>query len=220
MTEKSTLWPVEKVALHLILILALAGPGLAQNQDATRINQPLRLELMTMEEEDQKYRKEIEEVQMAALAPDEKQKRLEALWKKQGDADKRNLKRLVEIIEQHGWPGRSMVGKEGSLAAFLIVQHAELEYQKKYFPLLKDAVSKGEARPDHAALLEDRILMREGKKQIYGSQLRQNEVTKKLELWPIEDEERVDARRASVGLGPLAEYLKHFGLEYKPPIKK
>jgi hypothetical protein len=45
-------------------------------------------------------------------------------------------------------------------------------------------------------------------------------VTKKLELWPIEDEERVDARRASVGLGPLAEYLKHFGLEYKPPIKK
>ena len=41
-----------------------------------------------------------------------------------------------------------------------------------------------------------------------------------MELWPIEDEENVDARRASVGLEPLAEYLKRFGLEYKPLKKK
>ena len=32
-------------------------------------------------------------------------------------------------------------------------------------------------------------------------------------LWPIEDEEHVDERRAEVGLEPLAEYLKRFGIE-------
>jgi hypothetical protein len=41
-----------------------------------------------------------------------------------------------------------------------------------------------------------------------------------LVLEPIEDEEHVDRRRAAVGLMPLKEYLKHFGIEYQPPIRK
>jgi len=65
--------------------------------------------------------------------------------------------------------------------------------------------------------LEDRILMREGKKQIYGTQLHSGPKTNgKLELYPIDDEEHVDERRAIVGLQPLAEYLKQFGMEHKP----
>jgi len=173
-----------------------------------------------MQEDDQKYRNEVEEIEKMALAADEKQKKVSALWEKQEKVDRRNIKRLVQIINKYGWPGRSMVGKEGSLTAFLVIQHADLEYQKKYFPLLKEAVKRGEADPQDAALLEDRILMREGKKQIYGSQLHYNEVTKELELWPIEDEDEVDARRARVGLEPLAKYAKRFGLEYKPAQKK
>jgi len=47
-----------------------------------------------------------------------------------------------------------------------------------------------------------------------------NKETNRPELWPIEDEEDVDARRASVGLMPLAEYLKRFGLDYSSPAKK
>lgn len=211
---------MENILLHLILLLSLANLGFAQNSSTGGINQPLRRELLRMEEEDQKYRNEISEVEKKTPASDEKQKRLAALWKRQEEADKRNIKRLAEIIEKYGWPGNSLVGREGSLTAFLIVQHADLEYQKKYFPLLKEAVGKGEADPVHAAYLEDRILMREGKNQIYGTQLHTNELTKKLELWPIEDEERVDARRVSLGLEPIAEYLKRFGVEYKPPIKK
>jgi hypothetical protein len=62
--------------------------------------------------------------------------------------------------------------------------------------------------------------MREGKKQIYGSQLKRNEKTGKFELWPVEDEENLDKRRAAVGLEPIAEYLKHFRLTYVPPKKR
>ena len=53
--------------------------------------------------------------------------------------------------------------------------------------------------------------MREGKKQIYGTQLTWNEKTRRYELYPIEDEEQVDLLRASVGLQPIAEYLKALG---------
>ncbi|HKQ06784.1 MAG TPA: DUF6624 domain-containing protein [Blastocatellia bacterium] len=210
---------MKTISLQLILFLLLSSLVYAQ-KNAGLVNQSLRRELSRMLKDDQKYRGAITEVDRSNLAPDVKEKRLSDLAEKQDRLDKRNIKKLAKIIEKYGWPARSSVGKEGSLAAFLVVQHGDLGYQKKYFPLLKEAVNKGEADRDDAALLEDRILMREGKKQIYGTQLQFNEGTKKLELWPIEDEEGVDTRRASVGLEPLAEYMKRFGLEYKASKKK
>jgi len=177
----------------------------------------LRTELERMMEEDQKFRTRVMSVEEKY---GQNSKELAALWKEQTEIDDRLLKRLEEIIKQYGWPAKSLVGAEASLAAFLIIQHADYEYQKKYFPLIKEAMEKGEIEPGHVALLEDRILMREGKKQVYGSQLRRNEKTGKYEMWPVEDEENLDKRRLSVGLEPIAEYLKRFGVTYIPPRKK
>jgi hypothetical protein len=56
--------------------------------------------------------------------------------------------------------------------------------------------------------------------KIYGTQVRSGADTN--DRWvpqPIEDEANVDARRATVGLPPLAEYLKTFGVDYSPPPK-
>lgn len=111
----------------------------------------------------------------------------------------------------------SLVGKKAASAAFLVLQHAAYKYQKQYLPLVREAVSIGELAGQRLALLEDRVLMREGKEQIYGTQLTRNQETGELELYPIEDEFNVDKRRAEMGMLPLAEYLKYFGLEYKPP---
>ena len=211
---------MKAISLQLILFLSFSSLAYPQDTSVTQVNQSLRSELLKMQTDDQKYRDEVAKIRQTSLTADEKQKRVSALMGKQARLDKRNIKRLVQIIDKYGWPGRSLVGSEASLTAFLIIQHADLADQKKYFPMLKEAVRKGEAKQDYAALLEDRILMREGKRQIYGSQLHSNPVTKQLELWPIEDEENVDARRASVGLEPLAEYVKRFGLEYKPLKQK
>lgn len=171
----------------------------------------LRTELEKMMKEDQRFRTRVTE---AEEKYGQNSKELAALWKEQTELDNRLLKRLEEIIRQYGWPGRSLVGADASLAAFLIIQHADYKYQKKYFPLIQEAMKKGEIQPGNVALLEDRILMREGKKQIYGSQLKRNDKTGKYEMWPVEDEENLDKRRASVGLEPIAEYLKRFGLVY------
>ena len=193
--------------------------GLAEGrvQQTTVRNDALRAELEKMLELDQELRRRSEEVEEKHGS---KSKELQELWEKQSEIDKKNLARLEEIIKVNGWPAKSSVGGKASLAAFLILQHADYEYQKKYFPLVKEALKKGEIEASSVALLEDRILVREGKEQIYGTQLKRNETTGKYELSPIKDEENLDKRRAEVGLPPIAEYLKMFKLEYVPPKKK
>ena len=104
-----------------------------------------------------------------------------------------------------------LVGEMAAGGAFLLLQHADLETQKKYLPLLREATAAGEAKSADLPLLEDRVRMLDGEKQLYGSQLMRGEDGKPA-LWPIEDEEHVDERRAQVGLEPIADYLKRFGL--------
>jgi hypothetical protein len=214
---------VQKSRLALLLLLLCAhSPLAAQNAGDTAARyKALQRELIRMGNEDQRHRDELvaRMKELSGAGGERAMKKFAEVVKKQNRIDKRNLKRLEEIIGRHGWPTKSMVGEEASEAAFLIIQHAEFAHQKKYFPLLKAAALRNEARPDHVAMMEDRILMGEGKKQIYGTGLKTDDVTKELKLWPIEDEEGVDARRRAVGLPPMAEYLKMMGLIYTPPRK-
>lgn len=214
---------MRKSFLILLFVILCANNSLAaQNaDDGAPQYKALRQELIKRGNEDQKHRNELATLmkEMPGANNERAMKRFADLVKKQDKIDQRNMKRLEEIIARYGWPTKSMVGKEASEWAFFIVQHADLVHQKKYFPLLKAAAAKNEARPDHVAMMEDRILMREGKKQIYGTGLNTDDVTKGLKLWPIENEEEVDARRAAVGLPPMAEYLKMMGLIYTPPKK-
>ena len=175
-----------------------------------------------MDKEDQRYREELAALMKKLSGPEQKRimGRFRELAAKQESIDRRNRKELVKIIERFGWPGISMVGMDAYRAAFLVVQHADLTYQKRYFDLIKEATGRNEARASDFAMLQDSILTKEGKKQIYGTALHTNDKTGALELFPIEDEANVDARRASVGLPTMTEYLKAMGLEYKPPVKQ
>ena len=171
------------------------------------INVALRDELIKMQEEDQKYRMQMNDVENGS---DE----MKALWEKQAAVDEKNIKRVEEIIAEHGYPGKSLVGNQAKIATFLIIQHADLSYQEKYLPLLQEAADKGEMQKSSLALLIDRINMRNDKPQIYGSQVGTDPFTGELWFHEIEDEMNVDKRRAEMGLGPLSEYAKYFDLEY------
>lgn len=166
----------------------------------------LRRELEAMHETDQAQRKEMASVEREHGAGSAQ---MAELWKKQTASDTHNIRRLEEIIAEIGWPKRSVVGERAAGAAFLILQHSDLSYQKKYLPLTRAAVAEKEMRASNLALLEDRILLREGKKQIYGSQVQRNEAGE-WEARSLEDPAQVDQRRAAVGLPPLAEYLAGF----------
>jgi hypothetical protein len=177
------------------------------------VNLALQKQLAEIRVTDQRIRLKIDSVEKkmgmeAAMTP--------ALTQEMQAVDERNLAQLVAIINQYGWPGRSLVGKAGATTAFLVIQHADPATQQKYLPLLRTAATQGELEKSALALLEDRVLMGQGKPQIYGSQLTANMDTKKYELYTIEDEAHVDKRRAAMGLEPLADYAKRFGLDYQP----
>jgi hypothetical protein len=48
--------------------------------------------------------------------------------------------------------------------------------------------------------------------EVYGTQLGIDQETGKYFVLPIQDPEEVDKRRLKLGLGPLSEYLKRFGI--------
>lgn len=97
---------------------------------------------------------------------------LKKLWIK---TDSLNQLKIIQIIETHGYPGKSMVGSNLKDAGFFVIQHAPLEIQKKYFNLLYEAAAKQEFQPDLMKMLIDRILVREDKKQLFGTQSRKND---------------------------------------------
>ena len=132
--------------------------------------------------------------------------------------DSINLIRIEEIIAEHGWPGYSLVGEDVADVAFLVLQHCgNTVIMEKYFPLMKDAVAKKEMDKSSLALFVDRIRMFKGEKQLYGTQLSYIDSTQSLELYPVEDEQNLNARRAEMGLPTIEDYLKRFGLNYQKP---
>jgi hypothetical protein len=129
--------------------------------------------------------------------------------KKMAAVHKQNADHLDRIIEDFGWPGRSLVGSEGAEAAWLILQHAigSPAFQRKCLQILKEAVELGDVQAAQVACLEDRIAVFEDRPQRYGTQF-DWDGSGKLNPHPIDDPERVDEYRASVGLEPLAEKIR------------
>lgn len=134
-----------------------------------------------------------------------------AIWETKRLLNEKNLADLNKIIDEYGWPKKSDVGGNAAGSAFLIVQHANIETQKKYLPFMKEAAENGEAEWGSLALLIDRVNLREGKKQIYGSQIgRKDDGT--YFVSDLEEPEFVNQRRKEVGLGPIEEYAKRWGI--------
>jgi len=122
------------------------------------------------------------------------------------EVHERNAARLKQIIEAHGWPGRTLVGDQGSHAAWFVVQHAigDPAFQRACAIAIERAVARGEAPLAQLAFLVDRIRYFEGKPQIYGTHFHWDE-NGEMNPWPIQDPQGVDERRRRAGLNTIAE---------------
>lgn len=172
-------------------------------------NKALVALLDTIFTEDQTYRRQLKEVEDKFGRSSIEYKNH---WEIIRNKDAANLKKVIVILDEYGWPGLDIVGKKGNQAIFLVIQHSDQITQEKYLPLLREAVKSGNAAASHLALLEDRLALRQGKKQIYGSQIGRNKITGKHYILALEDPENVDKRRAEVGLAPIQEYVKQWGI--------
>lgn len=155
----------------------------------------LRRELLAMREEDLRVRKELVDAGQlgGAYVP-----RMEAVHI-------RNASRLRELIAQHGWPNEDVAGQDGAEAAWFIAQHAigEPEFQRAALSMTQACAAQGKLPAWHAAFLEDRIALHEGRPQRYGTQWVDDPRDGLIRPWKLAEPANVNQLRASVGLDPL-----------------
>lgn len=130
--------------------------------------------------------------------------------------DRRNTEELKKLLKLHRWFTIGEFGQAADDAAWLLVQHADHDpaFQKSTLKILDGLWAKGETDPGHYAYLWDRVAASfhdPSKRRLlrYGTQ---GGCTGpgKWEPLPVEKPALLDKRRASVGLGPEADYIKTF----------
>ena len=124
--------------------------------------------------------------------------------------DHRNQELVISIIEKCGMPTLKEVNQRQMDAIWLGLQHSTEEIRKKYFPYVEKAVKNGDLSKQQYALMKDRMLMDEGKPQIYGSQIENGK------LYKLENPETVNERRKEMGMEPIEDYLKYFHIQFNP----
>ena len=175
------------------------------------LNKPLVAELDSIYTEDQKYRLQIDEIEKKYGWESNQMK---AHWKIINEKDSVNLIKIKSLLDKYGWLGTDVIGEQGNSTMFLVIQHSDVATQDKYLPIMREAVKNGKAKGSSLALLEDRVALRKGKKQIYGSQIGRDNDTKLYYVSPLEDPDNVDKRRAKVGLEPLADYVNYWQIKW------
>jgi hypothetical protein len=192
----------------------MAFPLMALGQAS---NEELRAELLEMGKLDQGVRERImvllRDAGPDALSSDE----LRALAQEQQQVDEKNFLRLEEIVREHGWPNAELVGEEANGVAWLLLQHANIDRQKRYLALLRPTVAGIKERAS-VAMLEDEIALAEDGKQIYGTEI--TLANGKAAVAPVADPAQIDARRAAVGLPPMEEYLRQAESELGMPVDR
>jgi hypothetical protein len=146
------------------------------------LNKELVAILDTIHQEDQKYR---EESQLLEKQYGWNSKEVQDIWETINSKDAINLVRVEKILADYGWPGDDIVGETGNKTIFLVIQHSNTRTQVKYLPMLREAVKNGKAKASYLALMEDRVLLAQGEKQIYGSQLELDNTTHLYVLSPM-----------------------------------
>lgn len=168
----------------------------------------LRNELLRLGEEDQTGREDL----MAAVARSDTATLFRFMR-----ADSAHTRRLQQIVARYGWPTSALVGRKAVSAAWLILQHSpDNAWQEKMLPALLRAAAAGDFSQTELAMFTDRLLVHQGKPQHYGNSFSMKDG--RLVPDPIDDLTGLDARRAAIGLPPMAEYARELGDAYHVPV--
>ena len=126
--------------------------------------------------------------------------------------DSLNQAIVFGILDKDGWP--SNLSDKANQAIWIVINHSDLTSREKYIGLVKAKAEEGILEKSEYAMLNDRILMEQGKPQIYGTQIKMSatvvgeDLTMQFYLWPVENPLSLDSLRATVGLTTIDEYLE------------
>jgi hypothetical protein len=179
-----------------VFLLLLFTGSLAWGQG---LNPAIRDELLAMEKADQEAR-----LKCTGGPPSEQMNCFIEVAKK---IDEPNAKRLTEIFDTIGLPDTAKVGRNGFSAFMILLQHVTgTELREKCLKPITLAFENKELPPMAYANFVDRLLVNQGKKQIYGSNFDIKEG--RMVMSPTVDPKKLARRRAEIGLPALDEYIR------------
>ncbi|NDV69637.1 DUF6624 domain-containing protein [Dysgonomonas sp. 25] len=162
----------------------------------------LEEKLQEVYKEDQAIRKSLSNISREWAGKPELRQKIDSIVAVIQKKDSEHQLYISTILDTNGWP--SDLSSKANTAIFLVIQHAPLDYMKKYSEMVSEQYANGLIEPSLYAIFKDRLLMYSDEKQLYGSQ------TMNGYVWPIEDPENVNARREKMGLSTMEKYLEMF----------
>lgn len=180
----------------------------------------LASELVEMGRRDQDARERLMELVREAGQSALETEAFEVLAAEQAAIDEANFVRLDEIVSERGWPTVEQVGERANGAAWLILEHADIERQRRYLDMMRRIVAEGRASGAKLANLEDEIALADNGLQVYGTEIKMDLLGGGVAVAPVADPENLDERRASIGLPPMEEYLRRAEAELGVPVDR
>ena len=165
--------------------------------------------LCELHERDQQIRHKLMSVQQAYIA-EQRTELIDSIVMLVAGQDRADsLNRVaVDSLLQNGWP--EGLSEQSNQTIWLIIDHADVEYQERYLPLIEQQAVRGTISPSDYATLLDRVNVRRQRPQRYGTQTgykqRDDEVF--TFVYPIENIDALDSLRLSVGLDSMHLYLR------------
>lgn len=120
------------------------------------------------------------------------------------------------ILDRYGWLDKSVISADASKAFFYTIQHADLQAQLKYKPYIQDAFKNGQVSNHEYAIFQDRLSVRLGKNQLFGSQTAVDNIGNSY-LYPVDDIDSINRRRAEIGLYKIRQQLQESKIKYDFP---
>lgn len=171
------------------------------------LNINLVKKLKIIEANDQFYRKKLDSISQIK----DRDRGMQKMYaSKQANLDSINLIETEKILK-NGFPTRQQVGSE-SETLFLVIQHSNLNVMEQYYTLFEKAAEKGDLNWRTLCIMTDRIRKKRGFKQIYGTQIIRD-ANGKSSLYEVEDFENLNKRRLKIGLEPIEEYVRYWGIK-------
>lgn len=125
---------------------------------------------------------------------------------------------LEALVGERGWPTPALVGDAGVRAAWVLLQHSpDAAFQARMLPDVERAAERGELPRAEVAMLTDRVLLKSGRRQRYGTSFSVRDG--RLVPDPIEDLAGLDARRKALGMPDIAAYARLLGQLYGLPVE-
>lgn len=199
---------MQKSLLTLLFIFSGFLTCFAQDipcNDSLAISQ----QLISIRDKDQQIRARL--IKEIATSDSEKIKQIALEMKA---SDKENQLTIAALLDRCGWPKGLNTVENNTI--FLVIDHADTAYMRKYFPLLKTQADLGVVAKSDLATLQDRMQMRSGKKQSFGTQT--FKVGSTVTIWPIAEPADLESRRRLMGLIPMDEYLLLLKKTYQSEI--